>query len=197
MARAIPARPESGEYVPYYGRYIGLVPDGDLVAMLARQGEETAALVTSLSPTRARNRPAPGEWNALEIVGHLADMERVLAYRALRIARCDPTPLEGVDDVESYVAAAGVAARSPADVAAEFAAVRRASVALFRGLDAAAWARAGTADGSPISTRALGYIVAGHELHHLPDIRRYRDDVGETTRAPRDHRRSEYHGRPT
>ena len=137
-----------------------------------------AALLASFSPAAARYRPAPGEWNTPEIVGHLADMERVFTYRALRIARGDLRPLEGVDDVDGYVTAAGFAGRSLADVAAEFAAVRGASLALFRSLDEAAWARIGTADGNPFSVRALGYIVAGHELHHLPDIRRYRDAAG-------------------
>ncbi len=178
MASAHPARPPAAEYVPYNGQYIALVPDGDLVAMLAQQAAETAALLASFSPAQAQYRSAPGEWNTIEITGHLADMERVFAYRALRIARCDPKPLEGVDDVDSYVTAANFAGRSLADVAAEFAAVRQASVALFRSLDTVAWARVGIADGNPISVRALAYIVAGHERHHLPDIRRYRDSAG-------------------
>jgi len=178
MVAATTARPATDEYIPYYGRYIALVPDGELVATIARQGAETAALLASFSPAQAQYRPAPGEWNTVEIVGHLADIERVFVYRALRIARRDPKPLEGVDDVDGYVAAAGFAARSLADVAAEFATVRQASLALFRSLDAAAWARVGTADGDAISVRALGYIIAGHELHHLADIRRYRERAG-------------------
>jgi hypothetical protein len=169
-----PARPLADEHTPYYGRYIALVPDGDLVAMLARQGEEMAALLASFTPEQARHRHTPGEWNTIEIVGHLADTERVLSYRALRIARADPKPLEGVDDFAPYVPTAGFDQRPLADVGAEFATVRQASLSLFRSLDAAAWGRVGIADGSPVSVRALGYIVAGHELHHLQDIRRYR-----------------------
>ena len=76
-----------------------------------------------------------------------------------------------------YVAAGGFARRPLGDVAAEFAAVRQATLTLFRYLDAAAWERIGTVEGNPISARALGYIVAGHELHHLVDLRRYRDIV--------------------
>lgn len=178
MATVTPARPMADEHIPYYGQYIALVPDGDLVALLARQGVETAALLASFSPAQAHYRPAPGEWNTTEIVGHLADAERVFTYRALRFARQDPQPLEGIDDVEGYVTAAHFAERILADMAAEFAAVRRASVALFRSLDPAAWARVGTADGNPMSVRAIGFIIAGHELHHLPDIRRYRDLAG-------------------
>ncbi len=177
MATANPARPPTDEYLPYYGRYIALVPDGDLAAMLARQGEETAALLASFSPAQAQRRPAPGEWNVIEIVGHLADTERVLAYRALRIARADPQPMEGVDDFAPYVPAADFARRPLGEVASEFAAVRQASLTLFRSLSPVAWERVGTADGHPISVRALGYLVAGHELHHLTDIRRSHDVV--------------------
>jgi DinB superfamily len=144
------------------------------VAMLARQGEETAALLASFTPAQAQFRLAPGEWNTIEIVGHLADTERVLVYRALRIARADPKPLEGVDDFAPYVPTAGFDQRPLADVAAEFATVRQASLSLFRTFDPAAWERVGMADGIPVSVRALGYIVGGHELHHLQDIRRYR-----------------------
>lgn len=177
MTTANPARPPADEHIPYHGRYITLVPDGDLVAMLARQREETTALLASFSPAQARHRTAPGEWNATEIVGHLADTERVFAYRALRIARADPAPLEGVEDFAPYVPAGRFAQRPLGDVAAEFASVRQASLALSRSLDAAAWRRLGTVEGAPISVRALGYLVAGHELHHLPDLRRYRGVV--------------------
>jgi hypothetical protein len=175
MAVAYPARPAADEHIPYYGQYIALVPDGDLVAMLAQQIGETAALLASFSPAQAQHRRAPGEWNATEIVGHLADTERVLTYRALRIARADATPMEGVEDFAPYVSAGRFAGRRLGDVAAEFAAVRQATLTLFRSLDAAAWGRVGTVEGNPISARAIGYLVAGHELHHLPDLRRYRE----------------------
>jgi hypothetical protein len=174
MAIAYPARPAADEHIPYYGQYIALVPDGNLVAMLAQQGEGTAALLASFSPAQAQYRRAPGEWNAVEIVGHLADTERVLTYRALRIARADLTPMEGVADFAPYVSVGDFAQRPLEEVAAEFAMVRQASLSLFRSFDPAAWGRVGTADGTPISVRALGYLVAGHELHHLQDIRRYR-----------------------
>lgn len=178
MAATNLPRPQADEHSPYYGQYIALVPDGDLMALLARQGAETATLLAAFAERQARHRRAPREWSAIEIVGHLADTERVLVYRALRIARHDPAPLEGVDDFAAYVAAAAFAERTFADVAAEFAAVRQATLALFRSFDGAAWTRVGVADGDRISVRALGHIVAGHELHHLPDLRDYRAGAG-------------------
>jgi hypothetical protein len=178
MAHVNPGRPGDGEYVPFYGTYIQKVPDGDILDLLDRQIEGTVAYLSAFTIEQAQWRPAPGEWNAVEIVGHLADAERVFAYRALSFARNDPTPLPGMDP-DGFMAGATFADRPLPDVIAEFVAVRRASLALLRSLDTAAWARGGVADGNPVSVRALAYIIAGHELHHSRDFPRHRA-MGET-----------------
>ncbi|HET7093332.1 MAG TPA: DinB family protein [Thermomicrobiales bacterium] len=165
-------RPKDDEFPPSFGRYIDLVPDGDIVAILEAQLPDLEALLASFAPAQARWRPAAGEWNALQIVGHLADVERIFSYRALRCARVDAPTLTSMDQDE-YMAASNFAERAMPDVAAEFGAVRRATVALLRGLDPTAWARRGRLDGQPISVRAIAYICAGHMLHHLADLRRY------------------------
>jgi hypothetical protein len=173
MTDAHPGRPGTDEYVPYYDTYIRLVPDGDLLALLDRQIDETAALLSTFTPEQAAWRPGPGEWNAIEIVGHLSDSERIFAFRAFWFARDGGASLPGMDQ-NAFMAAVDFASRSLADVVAEFVAVRRASMALLRSLDTAAWARGGVADGNPISVRALAYIIAGHELHHAKDFPRHR-----------------------
>ena len=94
------------------------------------------------------------------------DTERVFAYRALRIGRGDRTPLAGFEQ-DDYVSNAGFDRRRIADLAAEFADVRRATLALLRGLDQAAWTRRGIANNKEVSVRALAYIIAGHERHHV------------------------------
>ncbi len=180
MMYTYPGRPHDGEYLPYYAQYIRRVPDGDIIAILDRQIDETVALLSTFTAEQGQWRPAPGEWNAVEIVGHLADTERVFAYRALSFARNDPAPLPGMDP-DGFMAGANFADRSLADVVAEFVAVRRASVAFVRSLDAAAWTRSGVADGNPISVRALAYIMAGHELHHARDFPRHHAMSGDTT----------------
>ncbi|MGI8689788.1 MAG: DinB family protein [Thermomicrobiales bacterium] len=172
-------RPSDGEYVPFYNTYIQKVPDGDIVEILDRQIDETVTFLSTFTTEQAQWRPAPGEWNAVEIVGHLADAERVFAYRALSFARNDLAPLPGMDP-NGFMAGANFADRSLADVVAEFVAVRRASVALVRSLDAAAWTRSGVADGNPTSVRALAYIMAGHELHHAKDFPRHHTMGGDT-----------------
>ena len=166
-----PGRPDADEGQPYYFQYIKLVPDGHIVETLERQIGESAAFLSAFTPQQALRREAPGEWNALEIVGHVADVERVFSYRALRIARADPVMWTKVE-FEQYAAAANFTERPLADVVAELTAVRAAFVAFLRGLDAAAWQRRAPDDWTLRSVRAIAYCVAGHELHHLADIRR-------------------------
>jgi hypothetical protein len=173
MILASPGRPSSDEYAPFYDGYVRLVPDGNIITILDWQIEETVASLAPFSEEQAQWRPAPGEWNVTEIVGHLADTERAFAYRALTFARNDPAPLPGVDP-DRFMADAGFANRSLADVVAEFVTVRRASVALLRGLDGQAWSRCGVADGNAITVRALAYTMAGHERHHALDFPRHR-----------------------
>ena len=160
----MPSRPTATEHIAYYGRYIERVPEGDVVSILRSQIDETLALL-STAAARADHRYAPGKWSLKEVVAHMCDVERVMAYRALRIARGDATPLAGFDE-NAYAPAAECDARTLPDLVQEFQAVRGATVALFAGLPARAWTRMGTANDAPISVQALAYIIAGHELHH-------------------------------
>ena len=160
------ARPQAGEFAPYYQKYVDRVPAGDLLALLARQGEETAALLGKVKESAAGHRYEPGKWSIREVLGHVADAERVFAYRALRFARGDEAPLQSFDE-KAFVAGGGFERRTLADVIAEFRAVRQATLTLLRSLDDAAWARGGTASGNHVTVRALGYIIAGHEAHHV------------------------------
>lgn len=174
MSPINPGRPAQGEHLPYFSQYIDLVPEGNIVELLARQFETTHSLLAPLSPEQVNFRPKPADWNSLEVIGHLADTERVFAYRALRIARNDSTPLASFDQ-DLFVATANFANRPLADLLDEFATVRRATIAFLRTLESQAWVRIGTAADHPISVRALAYVIAGHELHHVADFRqRYR-----------------------
>jgi len=166
-----PGRPSSDECLPYYFTYIDLVPDGHVVKLLERQIAESSAFLADFTPEQALWHEAPGEWNIVEIVGHLIDTERVFEYRALRIARADPVMWTKVE-FPDYASAANYSDRPLGDVIAEFAAVRAAFVALLRGLDGAAWERRAPADWTIRSVRAVAYAMAGHELHHLASIRR-------------------------
>jgi hypothetical protein len=160
-------RPEAGEYAPSFAGYVARVAeDEDVVAVLATQLDQALALLGRIPEARGDYRYAPGKWSVKEIVGHLSDTERVFAYRALRIGRGDSTPLASFED-QAYVGASRAGDRALADLAAEWADVRRATLALFRSLPAEAWQSRGTASDQPISVRALAYIIAGHVRHHL------------------------------
>jgi hypothetical protein len=174
MSATLIPRPEATEYAPSYGAYVSLVPGGDLLAILEDQGRETQQLLAALPAATALHRYAPGKWSVKEVVGHLSDSERVFSYRALRFARGDAQPLAGFDE-QAWVPAAGFDRRPLPDLLAELDAVRRTTIALFRGCDAAALARKGTANNREITVRALAYVIAGHERHHLGILReRYR-----------------------
>jgi len=158
-------RPVKTEYSPFYERYISLVPDEDVLVALDQQLAETLILLRGVSEHHGAFRYEPGKWSAKEVLGHMIDTERIMAYRALRIARNDRTPLSGFEQ-DDYVSHGGFDRRSVASLAREFEQVRRASISLFRNLDPEAWERSGIANNVEISVRALAYIIAGHELHH-------------------------------
>ena len=162
-------RPLPGEYNPYYDRYISLVSSDDVVGLLEQQAPETVALFKSTS-AKAEFRYAPGKWSVKEMLGHINDTERVMAYRALRIARGDKTPLAGFEQ-DDYIRDGNFGPRTLADLTEEFLAVRQATVRLFQHVDSEVGARRGVANNDAISVRALAYIIAGHELHHRSVLR--------------------------
>jgi hypothetical protein len=163
-------RPQTGEYVSDYQRYIDLAAEDDIVAALDAQARETAALLGGLSEQQAAHRYAPDKWSIKQLVGHVTDGERIFAYRALAIARGETQPLPGFEQ-EPYVVNSGADERSMSDLAGELAAVRRANVMMFRALSDEAWRRIGTASDNPISVRALAYGILGHERHHIGILR--------------------------
>jgi len=165
MAATAISRPASEEFAPYYGRYISLVPDSEILELLKTQVEETCKLLKSRPETDGNHRYAPGKWTVKEMLAHLVDSERVFAYRALRIARGDQTPMEGFEQ-DDWVRGGSFAQRSLADLIEEFRSVRAATLSLLKYLPEDAWTRTGTANKNTVSVRALAYIIAGHELHH-------------------------------
>lgn len=170
MTSAPIPHPDAAEYAPFYETYVSKVPAGDLLTILEEQHGETQRLLAGIPEAQALKRYAPGKWSIKEVVAHLMDSERVFGYRALRFARGDQTPLPGFDE-KTYAAAGNFDRRSLKDLAAEFTAVRRASLALLGSFDTAELARRGTANNKEISVRALAYVIAGHERHHVEILR--------------------------
>ena len=163
--RAMVARPEAGEYAPYYEKYIALVPGNDIFGALEMQRLQMIQLFAARSERDGNFRYAPDKWTVKEVLGHVADTERIFAYRILRIARADQTPIEGFEQ-DDYVRNAAFNKRPLAELAEEFALVRSATIALLRGIEKEAWLRRGIANKNEVSLRALAFVIAGHELHH-------------------------------
>lgn len=162
-------RPAADEFAPFYANYIAQVPDGDVVEALIGGAEIASALLGDLEDDVASRAYAPGKWTLKEVVLHCADAERIFAYRALRIARGDTTPLPGFDE-NAYAPMSGANLRTMDSILDEFESVRDASVTLYQGLPSEAWTRRGEASGKPVSVRGIAWITAGHLLHHLSVI---------------------------
>lgn len=177
MTQSVFHPPEDTEYLSYYSRYINLVPEGDILTTLLRQNEATMALLRGLSESQGGFRYAPGKWSIKELVAHVSDAERIFADRALRFARADETPLPGFEE-NDYVRNGSFDRFQLVDIVTGFENVRRSTVSLFRLMTKEATTRRGKANNAEISVRALAWVIAGHEIHHLNVLRtRYLEGV--------------------
>lgn len=163
-------RPDATEHPAYFAKYIELVPEGDVLATLEAQRDELARTFGTIPEARGDFAYAPGKWTIKELLCHVIDAERVFAYRAMRFARGDQTPLPGFDE-NVWAPASGANDRTLADLVEELMAVRGATLALFRHLPADSAGRRGVASGKDVSVRALAYVIAGHPAHHLRVLR--------------------------
>lgn len=158
-------RPDQSEFASFYAGYIGKVPDSGPAGLLK---EQIGALETlrALPEDKANHAYAEGKWTIKELIGHVADAERVFSYRLTRIARGDKAPLAGFDENE-WAKTAPHARRRMTDVVDEMIAVRRSTLALVDSLDESTISNVGTANNNPVSARAVCWIMAGHTKHHL------------------------------
>ncbi len=163
-------RPEENEYDPYYGLYIGKVPEGDVLTLMETELEALVALLGDLPTERETYRYEAGKWSIRELLGHLIDSERVFAYRALCFARGDAGPLPGMEQ-DDWALASNAHDRPLAELLAEFSHLRRGNRAMFAGFDDEAGLRSGIASGCSFTVRALAYIIVGHAIHHRGVLR--------------------------
>ena len=153
------------EFAPFYASYVGQISDGDLLEELEISVHDLIRFVQNIPMDKYDYRYAEGKWTIKDILQHLMDSERIFAYRALRIARNDKTPLPGFDE-NDYAAIAGGSERTIRDLLTELALVRQSTIHLFKTFSEEAFLRMGTASGFPVSVRALGVIIIGHQKHH-------------------------------
>ncbi|NNE65742.1 MAG: DinB family protein [Pyrinomonadaceae bacterium] len=157
-------KPEKEEFAEYYGGYIDLV-EGGLLEALESQLKESMRIFRAIPESKADFRYEAGKWSIKEVIGHLIDTERVMAFRALSFARGDTSEIAGMDQ-DQYVSEAAYDQCEFETLLNEFESLRKANLLFFSALPQEAWSRSGIASGNNVSVRALAYIIAGHEIHH-------------------------------
>jgi hypothetical protein len=163
-------RPENTEAAPYYFTYINQVSGNDPGSAIQSQLDESLAFFSTISEDRSLSRYAPGKWSMRQVLNHISDTERALAFRALWFARGFEAPLPSYD--QNIAASGAEADRLPwADHVEEFRRVRLATISLFSNMPENAWSRSGIASDNPFTVRALAYIIAGHVVHHIRILR--------------------------
>ncbi|MEM8509713.1 MAG: DinB family protein [Bacteroidota bacterium] len=157
---------DDSEYHAYYAPYLNILGDVELLPSLENGLEGLSVLIGGLSEKQLKFAYSHGKWTVAELLIHLFDAERVFQYRALRFGRGDTTDLPGFDQ-DSFVPQSRAAHRTKQDLLTEFKAIRAATIALFRSFDDESLLRIGSASGAKMSVRALGFVISGHQAHHL------------------------------
>ena len=161
---------KDNEYAVFYKNYIKGLGNVDLFEILNASLEDTLNTLQNLSEEKLTYRYAEGKWTIKELLQHIIDAERVLSYRALRFSRNDTSELQGFDE-DWYVNNSNGNDRNFKDLLAEFAQIRKASISLFTSFTTEMLTMSGSANGSKVTVRALGFIIAGHQMHHLKVIK--------------------------
>lgn len=160
------AKPDPTEYAPFFNTYVSKIEESDAFAVLEKAAENTPTFLENIPEQKWEYRYAPGKWSLKESLIHMLDTERIFSYRALRIARNDKTPLPGFEQ-DDYIPFYNTDQRSPESIIDEYRHLRAATLHLFRYLTPDDLLRTGTASGGAVSVRAMAYLIAGHEIHHI------------------------------
>lgn len=159
-------RPDQSDYPPFYETYISLIDSSDILALLKRQHQDFYAYIAAIPVDKFDFRYAEGKWSVKEVIGHIIEVERIMAYRALAISRKDLQSLPGMDE-NQYIANSNYGNADMADLAEEFSHVRAANIYMIKNLTPEMSTQKGIANNNEISVAALVYIIAGHLQHHL------------------------------
>ncbi len=159
-------RPSKGDYGDYYQKYIDLIPGDDIFRVLVEQNVESQNVLNSFSESKGNHSYAEGKWTVKEVIGHMMDVERIFAYRALCIARGDFNPLPSMDQ-DVYVKNGNFNKRQLFDLNYEYRLVRESNILLFGSFDKSVFNNRGIASGYEVTVLALMWMTAGHEKHHL------------------------------
>lgn len=158
-------RPDLQAIPPHFRRYVEHVKDVEVLDALSDSGRILQELIKNIPEVKGDYRYEPGKWSIKELLCHLMDAERIFAYRALRFARNDKTPLPGFEE-NDYAPQANAHSRSLVQLGGEMERLRASTIDLFRSFTPEMLQRTGTSNNTELSALSLGYIIAGHDLHH-------------------------------
>ncbi|MFL0352512.1 DinB family protein [Xanthomarina sp. GH4-25] len=158
------------EYAPFYANYINKSGSEGLISGLESSLKEVLAFFNSIPEDKLGFSYDVGKWTIKDIMQHLIDSERVFAYRALRFARQDKTPLPGFEE-NAYAQTAQANSKSREDLLNEYQLVRGSSIMLFKSFNNDILKLIGSASNSDMSVRAIGFVIVGHEKHHIDIIK--------------------------
>lgn len=164
--KAVQRRPELKDYPEHIVRYLKQVPEGDLLSILREQTEEMLYRLSSLTEEESLYRYAPGKWSIRQLVGHIADTEQVFAYRLLRAARNDRTPLPGFDE-NQFVDAAFFDEQPMSILLGRLEASRRTLILLMESLKEKEWNGKATVNGFEGTALSWACVLVGHAAHHM------------------------------
>lgn len=154
----------------YFNRYINLLPDVELLEALYQTGQPLFDTEASKLIALKDMVYAPNKWTVKDIIQHLIDCERVFAYRALRFAREDKTPLPGFEE-NDYAKSAHSLTKSLDELLQELYILRESSILMFKGFSNEQLMREGPSNNNTTQVLAFGFTIAGHGLHHLTIIK--------------------------
>ena len=150
----------------FFDHYINQTEDLDLDTLLHKYDAAWLRTFAEKLENLGDKVYAKGKWTARDILQHIVDTERIMAYRALRISRNDKTPLPGFEE-NDFAQNTLAHTRTIADLIAEFDAVRQSSILLFKHMNLEMVTRVGTGSGKPITPLAIGFVLVGHPIHHI------------------------------
>ena len=168
--RTLITKPTQDEYAPYYQTYISKIDSEYLMDILEKSRDATLAFLTTMPAEKWDYRYQEDKWTIKEVLVHLMDVERIFTYRALRFSRNDRTSVAGFDENE-YIPESNTSERTVESILAEYVALRQSTIQFFKNINSEMSLRTGIANGKEISVRALGFIIPGHEMHHINVIR--------------------------
>lgn len=159
-------KPKPEDYDAIYDGYISLIGDDDIIEVLKEQRKTSEKFLKTFTEKQGNYSYADGKWTVKEVLGHVIDTEKIMAYRALSFARGEKQSLPGFEQ-DDYVAESNFNKRSLADLINEFITIRESNIILFKSFNEEILIRRGTASESEVTVLALIYIIAGHEKHHM------------------------------